>query len=256
MPTLPVCASALQWWQTLWVKILFGFLGLLLLAYLISRYAKYKVRQSQQKYTMELRNKDLEAQALFSQLNSHFVFNALVPFQDLTIRGDKDGALSYINKFASLMRGMLNNSRMKNVTLKAEISFITHYLEVQQQRYKNFDFTINIAENISPSSVTIPTLFVQPIVENAIEHGIKKLANRGKIDITITYLHDNALSIIISDNGKGFEKGMVVVEHHAVQIIQERLSLLKKMGQEASLTFENNADGGAKVILALPFTNS
>lgn len=244
-----------QWWQYWWIKAVEMIELILFASYLIYLYIAYNNQKSVQKIKDKLRNKELEAQALAAQLNPHFVFNALIPFQDYTIRGDSAGALAYVNKFSKLMRGILTHSRQKTISLENELSFISYYMEVQQYRFNNcFDWMINIDKALDTTHIEIPPLLLQPLIENAIEHGVHQLNYRGKIELNIS-MQQQTLFISVCDNGKGFDKRDKMIENHALKIIKERLMLIKKINGIGSMTLNNNSEhGGAIVLLELPYS--
>jgi hypothetical protein len=244
-----------QWWQLWWINAIEIIESIMFASYLIYLYISYINQKSLQKIKDKLRNKELEAQALAAQLNPHFVFNALIPFQDYTIRGDTAGALAYVNKFSKLMRGILTHSRLKTISLQNELSFITYYIEVQQYRFNNsFDWIINIDKELDITHIEIPTLLLQPLIENAIEHGVHKLNYRGKIELNIA-VQQSILYIYVCDNGNGFNKASKIIDNHALKIIEERLILIKKINGVGSMTLNNNSEnGGAIVLLQLPYT--
>jgi tetratricopeptide (TPR) repeat protein len=116
----------------------------------------------------------LEQKLLRSQMNPHFLFNALTGIQNFIVAQKPDKASIYLSKFANLVRNILDNSVEELVPLEKEISTIENYLELQKVRYAGkFDYHIEIDDNLDPETVMIPPMLAQPFIENSIEHGIK-----------------------------------------------------------------------------------
>lgn len=242
------------WWQTIWFRLLAAILVLLSILLIVYAYLKLKNKKRIEKINYQLKNYELEAKALSAQLNPHFIFNALTPFQDYTLKGDKTGALGYVNKFAGLMRGILNNTRMSKVKFSEELNFIRNYLDVQKSRLNDrFDYSILVDPNIDGENIKIPTLMIQPIVENAIEHGIKKLERKGMIIIECS-LKNNLLLVVISDNGKGLPYDFKFKENHALAILNERLILMRDSEKSSGMTFKSNDFEGTTFDLLLPIS--
>lgn len=242
------------WWQTIWFRLIAAILVLLSILLIVYVYLKFKNKKRIEKINNQLKNYELEAKALSAQLNPHFIFNALTPFQDYTLKGDKTGALGYVNKFAGLMRGILNNTRMSKVKFSEELNFIKNYLDVQKSRLNDrFDYSILVDPNIDGENIKIPTLMIQPIVENAIEHGIKKLERTGIIIIECS-LKNNLLSVVISDNGKGLPYDFKFKENHALAILNERLILMRDSEKSSGMTFKTNDLEGTTFDLLLPIS--
>lgn len=241
------------WYQSRWAKGMFLLFSLILLSFIGIWIVKMRLKKLSMITADKLKTLELEAQALNAQINPHFIFNALLPFQDFTIRGESDKALSYINKFSKLMRGILTNSRIKSVSIADELQFIKTYLEIQQERFEHsFDFEINYHNEID-TKLHIPTLFLQPIVENALEHGIYKLPYRGKITIDIQNIEEKgAIQFTITDNGKGFDIPFTPKKNHVLEIIMERLYLLQRKTQIGTIQFKNKRLYGAVIIIILP----
>jgi len=122
-------------------------------------------------------------------MNPHFMFNSLNFIQNFILNNKDDRAVMYLNKFAKLMRMILNNSEKSHITLNEELDAMRLYIELEQMRFQNqFEFKINVSEEIDPDYEQIPTMLIQPYVENAILHGLnpKKEAGLLQIEIRLT----------------------------------------------------------------------
>ena len=172
----------------------------------------------------------LEQKLLRSQMNPHFIFNALSAIQQYLVSGDNSLAAEYLGRFASLMRAVLKSSREEWITLNEEIEMIRSYLEVQKIRFQNhLQFNLNVGEDIESDIILVPPLLMQPFIENAIEHGIRRSENGGSLSITIRET-DTHLLFEIEDDGPGFGSSSGKEGHisYATNIFKERVQLLNK----------------------------
>ena len=185
--------------------------------------AKYK-----QKITL------LESMTLLSQMNPHFIFNALASIQSFIPTSHK--ANSYLANFASLIRKFLTASREKYVPITDEYEMIKNYVELEQLRFVNmFDAEILITEN-TDLNIEIPPMFIQPFVENAINHGLKYKESKGNLQVIFSQENENTLLCIIEDDGVGRKKANEVQKNSlrgykslALKIIEERIEVLERM---------------------------
>jgi tetratricopeptide (TPR) repeat protein len=176
----------------------------------------------------------LELKILKAQLNPHFVFNVLASIQGLIVSFDTNTASSYLVKFSQLMRFILDSSRKAKISLEKELSFLELYLFLESARMKNaFDYEINVEHVDDLSEIEIPSMLVQPLVENAVWHGMKNLnGKRGLITLNIKLLECDILEIRIKDNGNALAPKEVELKNnrlsHGLAITQERLNLMNK----------------------------
>ena len=145
----------------------------------------------------------LETQALRSQMNPHFIFNALNSINAFVQGNDPDMASTYLSKFARVMRLVLENSRHAEVPLASDLEALRGYLDLERKRMRDkFDYTIDIDPGIDPSEVMVPPLVVQPFVENAIWHGMAGKEGTGHITLRVQQKGEQLLWII-EDDGVG-----------------------------------------------------
>lgn len=176
----------------------------------------------------------LKHQVLRTQMNPHFIFNALNSIQRIYIEGDTDKANDFIADFAQLMRKILENSGKSQITLQEELETLSLYLELEKLRCKNcFSYEIKVDDQILTHIAHIPPLIIQPFVENAIWHGILPLRGKtkGLIVIEIMKTNDQKLSITIFDNGVGF----VNKNHHRQQTSKGIEITKQRIGSELSI---------------------
>ncbi|MGD9978459.1 MAG: sensor histidine kinase [Bacteroidales bacterium] len=182
------------------------------------------------------RNLQVEQQLLLSQMNPHFVFNSLTAIQSYIFRNEAHLASKYLASFAKLIRLILENSRAELNSLEREINTLKHYLELQALRFDGrFEYKITVDENIHADSVKIPPMLAQPFIENAIEHGLLHLSEKGILIIRFLMDEEEYLTIEVEDNGIGIEKSKQLQagtgsNHHslATQITMERLKKIKR----------------------------
>ncbi len=170
-------------------------------------------------------------QKLFSaQLNPHFIFNSLTALQNSLIRETPLRAITYLSRFAKLIRQNFEMIRKEKVNLNEEISLLKDFVAMQKIRdIHDFDFEIDLDDNIDPSQVYIPPLLLQPLIENAIEHGFTKIDYPGKIILKIRS-EANKICFEVIDNGVGFKEKKPGQEErvHALEILKERVQLFNK----------------------------
>jgi tetratricopeptide (TPR) repeat protein len=209
---------------------------------------------------------ELEQKLLRSQLNPHFIFNALTAIQQFMYRHSAAEAGRYLAKFAKLMRLILENSRLEYITLQKEIQTLEHYLELQRLRFGDkFDYQIHVDPGLDPEEVTVPPMFAQPLVENSLEHGILHKSERGLVQVRYHKQGDQVV-LEVEDNGVGRQKaGELAAVHRrehvslATQITQERLKLFnRRRNRKVKMKVEDLLDQhqtvlGTKATFAIPF---
>jgi LytS/YehU family sensor histidine kinase len=200
--------------------------------------------------------------ALQAQMNPHFVFNALNSIKRMILDGDNEKASRYLSKFALMIRMTLNHSKDTFVTLDENIEYLKTYLEMEQLRFDDsFTYKILVGENIDTSESSIPSLMIQPLVENAIWHGLLPSESEKKILIKFTQ-NENRITCIIEDNGIGIrqsEKLKVMNRplHNSVGLenLRKRIKIMnEKYDTDCSLEIfdlkeTGKGDRGTKVVL-------
>ncbi len=168
----------------------------------------------------------LEQKVLRSQMNPHFIFNALTSIQKNLLEDDILKSSSSLSKFAKLIRQNFDFISKKHITLDEDLDMLKNYIETQQLRFENkFDYQINIQKGLDISYIQIPPMLLQPFVENAIEHGLRPLKEKGYLKINIIELNEY-LQFEIIDNGIGYkQKNKTNNREHAIDIFLKRLKL-------------------------------
>lgn len=234
-------------------------IGLLLLGLFLF----YRNKEKQKTLLLQKQLTEFEHKALHLQMNPHFVFNCLAAISAFVIQNGKDEAIRYLAKFSKLMRLTLEFSKESSITLDKEIEALQNYLELEQLRFNNkFDFNISKESNIEDDTA-IPSLLLQPYVENAIIHGVVPLEDKGFINIIFRQIEDQ-LICIITDNGVGIEQSKknkeTFVNAHksmAMEISKKRLETLEQLENkkiELSITElrDNEKILGTQVLIKLP----
>jgi tetratricopeptide (TPR) repeat protein len=202
---------------------------------------------------------------LRSQMNPHFIFNALSAIQVYVLENDIEKSTKFLTDFAKLMRQVLKLSHYDYISLKNEGEILGYYLELQQLRFLTpFGFKIQIDANIDPDAVLVPPMITQPFVENAVEHGIRDLHENGFLHIRFKQVH-NQMIIEVEDNGVGIHHSMQQKnekskshESMAIKITKERLDVIQndsggKVGLEITDKKDVNPfDHGTLVRIILP----
>jgi len=200
----------------------------------------------------------LEQATRLNQIKAHFIFNALMPLQNHIIKSNTAQALEYLGTFSQLIRSMLKISRAKYISIDQEIIFLHNFLIIQQnEKSGKFDFEIvnNVPAHIS-SKMLMPAILLQPLVENAINHGISEDANiKGMIGVTFAMENTHTIRIGIFDNGKGFSRNKNMNNNSALDIVEERIELLNKQ-PEYKLMHYNKVKDGFEIVLYITIKSS
>ena len=233
------------------------FIVVLLLA-LIGIIGIVVLKQKNKKIIYESKLSQMEDTLLRSQMEPHFVFNAMSSLQSLILDNRNEESANYLSKFARLLRLSLEHSRKKYVPYLEEKEAIDNYLQLQKLRFGEL-FTYNIDENLSEDfDFSIPPLMIQPFIENTIYHGFSNIDYQGKLEISFE-LNDQFLTCSIKDNGIG----LYAKSNHPVKnksslstlITKERLQVLtqqKNIDNLLSIQSNENNEKGTVVVLKLP----
>jgi LytS/YehU family sensor histidine kinase len=137
-------------------------------------------------------------------MNPHFIFNSLNSVQNFILEKDNMVAGLYLAKFSSLMRKILDNSKKNTISLKEEIETIKLYLNLEKLRFEEqFYYTLTIDEKLNTDEIQIPTMIIQPYLENAVRHGLVPLKSMGLLKVQFKSYEDHKLMVVIEDNGIG-----------------------------------------------------
>ena len=225
-----------------WEKTNFILLCIVLLGVLFYLLYQSKIKKIEQKNQIELNRITLENNlnqskltAIKSQMNPHFFYNALNTIQSYILSNDKKEAITYLNKFSSLTRIILELTERNYLSINEEIKTITLYLDLEKARFLNdFNYSIIVNKEIDTDLYKIPTMLLQPFIENAIKHGLLHLKGN-KILTVVFQKNKNALEISIDDNGIGRKRSEELNASNrkdhisfATHAIDKRLEILNK----------------------------
>lgn len=222
----------MHWWFT---PALFGLITLILsiIAYLAVKTARSKAKQQLVETELKLSKTEKQSvqyrlSSLRAQMDPHFIFNSLNSIQHFIANSDKSSARSYLSKFASLMRLILNSSREEVISVTEELDTLKLYIDLERLRFDyRFSYEIKTSDSIDLDEVEIPTMLLQPYIENAIIHGLKnKPGSDGKLLIEVKDMGESRLRISIEDNGIGRKK--------AKEIRDQKLGTYKSLGMEVT----------------------
>ena len=229
----------------------------------------YKIKENKEKEALRiLYNKELaqlELKALRAQINPHFLFNSLNSINNFILKNDTKKASRYLVKFSQLVRSILNHSSTSLISLEEELQTIELYMLIEGMRFNDqFSYKININSSINTSSISIPSLLLQPYVENAIWHGLLHKEGEKKITISIEKINEHSISIEINDNGIGRKRVQEINnlsqkgKSFGMQIGEDRLKLIKQStGQMAQVEVvdsydEHNIGNGTTIKIIIP----
>ncbi len=245
----------LSFYQNWWFFLLIGLAGVLLSLFifiLIIKNIKKKARIKNELVSSQLT-------AIRAQMNPHFMYNTLNSIQDLILKSDLKNTNYYLSKFSSLMRKVLEFSENEKIILNEEIEMLNDYLELEKLRFGNeFNYSISVAGKIDLHQTHVPSLIIQPFVENAIKHGLLHRKGEKKLALNFELINEQ-LIIVIEDNGVGRKRSAEIKSRNQLQhrsfatgAVQKRLSLLNNNGINlikyniTDLVF-NNDPAGTKV---------
>ena len=228
------------WYQNLWVRVL-G-ISLLLILILVNVYI-IKIRNNKKKIEWQR----LKMQSLSTQLNPHFVFNSLNSIQGLVNNNELEKTNIYLSDFAKLMRNIVDFGQKETITLGQDINALKNYISLENLRFP-FLFEMIVDEKLDVDNLDVIPLLAQPILENAVKHGVSKQKENGKIRMKISKNEDN-LVYEIEDNGNGFDyqqdfKGI------GIKLTKEKINLFNQTSNSVKINLSFvKIEQGTKAIL-------
>lgn len=214
-----------------------------------------KIEKEKEILKLEQHMRTLHQQALKAQLNPHFIFNALASIQGFISTNNLPKSEKYLTDFSHLMRLVLESSTDQFISIDKELKLLNSYLSLEQLRLGfSFDFTINVSPTLFKLNFKIPTMILQPIVENAVQHGIFSVEN-GRIELNM-YSSEDSVTCEIRDNGNGIVASDNRKEYtpKSSGILEERLQLLQKDYKTGKISY-SNLSSGTLVKVQLPIKN-
>ncbi|WP_235298902.1 sensor histidine kinase [Portibacter marinus] len=244
------------------IVLIIGFISYII----ANRIIDFNKKIEKERRENEVKMAELELQALRSQMNPHFIFNSLGAILLYLQTNEKKKAEKYLTKFAKLMRMFLESSKAKFISFAEEQKLLELYLMLEKLRFEDkFDYTFNLDDRLDHNNLVLPSMLLQPFVENAINHGLyHKRSGKGLLEI-IAVPDGQNIKIIIRDNGIGREKAAQIKKNslkkhisRATEIIEERLKLLKsEKNMDSNIIYKDlkSKEGyslGTEVIITIP----
>ena len=239
-------------WKTWW------FISCCILALLVAGFVVYKKRiqlianKEQAKGAIQKRLAETKMEALQSQMNPHFIFNAMNSIQNFIIDNNTDDALMYMGEFSKLIRQTLNNSSKQRISLADEIQYIKTYIQLENMRFENgVHFDLNISSDIDTYEAYIPPMLIQPFVENTFVHAFDAQSINPTLQILFT--QNEALLICeIKDNGKGMLNDNLnkLYTSKGIKLVEERIGLLQN-NKINPVVIHSNPNLGTTIIIKI-----
>ena len=253
--------------QSIWLFGILGALGVLLVAiFFNNRYNNLKQKSDRDRNRLIQENKmlTLQQKALQLQMNPHFVFNSLNSIQGLIANEDNQKARRYLQEFSTMMRSVLNQSREETIVLNEEVKYLKSYLNLEQMANNNkFDWEVEVDSEVE-DDIRIPTMIIQPFVENAVLHGVRTLKERrGKISL-IFEMEGSKIRCKVIDNGIGRKAAALLKSSShksvALDVVKERLSSKLKTSRDRPIRYNDVLDDannsiGTEVLISIPIMN-
>ncbi|MCB0686147.1 MAG: histidine kinase [Saprospiraceae bacterium] len=241
------------WYGRWWFFATSLFVGILLIYFLLTWWIKRKEEKISVKREMD----ELKKSALQAQMNPHFIFNCLNSIQGYVNAGKREEANSYLLNFSHLIRGCLNASIDREISLAQDIAFIENYLNLEKMRFSpEFDYEIKVTPGVDPERIYIEPMLVLPFVENAVIHGLSRSDRQGRIYLKYEMV-DEIMQVTIEDNGPGLGKSNYQASSHksvGITITRKRLQLINRESNSSlkmNEILENGEIQGTRVILMI-----
>ncbi len=232
-------------WQQWWFPWLVGLALVMAATGLIYLRFQYLQKKTQEEGRMTRYVLELKHRALKAQMNPHFIFNCLSAIQQFLFSGDRERSNKYLTTLSRVIRQTLELTSQNSIPIQAEIDYLTNYLKLEQMRFDyGFDYQIHLDALCTSSDVHIPSMVIQPYVENSIRHGIRyQKGLRGLVEVRVIQ-SDTVLTITITDNGVGREKAKsyksnqhieyqsqgTTLTHERIEILNQNYACAQKSG--------------------------
>lgn len=259
----------LPWYRSLWGIALFAaiLLGMLWLSYRLARRRTRRIERARAE--LKERMAELEVKALQAQMNPHFIFNSINAIQGYILQDKPDEAIAYLADFSRVVRDSLEHVSQKYISLAEALAFVESYLRLEGMRFPGkFDWNIRMAEGLDPRSVLIPPMMIQPYVENAITHGLRRRPGGGLLNMGIAIDRGRGLLLLeIEDNGIGVRRSDTIGPQradaglarriHSGDITARRIRMMNPPGKDdygvfVSESVPGDEYPGCRVSISLP----
>lgn len=221
------------WYQTLWFKITTGavLVAFCLFLFLVLAYRRNKRQEEKRR---------LKMQSLYAQLNPHFVFNALGSIQGLMNDQQIEKANQYLSGFALLLRSSMLSTSKETIPLKTELKNLDNYIQLEILRF-NFQYELYVDPSLPQELIEVPPLLAQPLIENAVKHGVSAKGPEGRISFRVMKEKQDIV-FSISDNGPGFDPSQTA-GRHGIKLTKDRIDLFNRKHRHITLDIQTNTTG-------------
>lgn len=232
--------------------------GILIVGFFVILHRQHRLKNEKKIVT-------LEQEMLRNQMNPHFIFNSLNSIKLYIINNEKENAVYYLNKFSKLIRKILIASTEKEISLQDELDTMTLYMNIENMRFSNeINYQTHIDEKVNPALIKVPSLILQPFLENALWHGLSSKSGEKNIQLNVSQKSQEYITITITDNGVGRSVSEKIKEQKklkrksvGIDITKARLENFSKgfindYKIEIVDLFENEIPTGTKVIVNIP----
>jgi ligand-binding sensor domain-containing protein len=241
-------------WKTIWF-IIGNIIFFSIIGFVVYKKRIHRVENRERaKATIQRRLAETKMEALQSQMNPHFIFNAMNSIQNYIIDNNVDDALMYMGEFSKLIRQTLNNSSEQRIALKDEIRYLKSYITLENMRFKNkINFILDIDANLDLAEIEVPPMLIQPFIENVFVHAFDSNSKNPTLLILMRHI-DNFLLCEIKDNGKGMrpENLNKLNTSKGIQLAKERIALFQLETTDAVAI--SSTSTGTTVVLKLQIT--
>ena len=234
--------------------------GLLFIIAIIATTSYFIYKNAQASKTA---NQLLALKSLRSQMNPHFIFNALNSVNHFIAQQDERTANRFLSEFSQLMRLVMENSQEDFIPLQKEHEILSLYLKLEHYRFRDkFDYEIAVDETIDADQIEVPPMLIQPYLENAVWHGLRYRDSKGKLLLRFQR-QNGSLMVDVEDNGIGRKQSAALKtvnqkKHNSTGLknIEERLAIINKVYKARyEVRIEDPDEGGTKVHIVLPIHN-
>lgn len=253
------------WYQTAIGKYILAIMALavvlLILFVVVALTRRMVLRRNERRQAQT----ELELKSIYAQINPHFIFNTLNSALLLISKNRMDEAYSHVSKFSKLLRSYLRSSRNKFITVNEEASNLRNYIELQQARFRNkFVYDVIVEPVAEKQNISIPSLLIQPFVENAINHGLLPLSDVGKLIVSFLFdVDSNTVTCTIDDNGIGREQSKIdkvgreeVKESYGDLIINDLVKAFNKYEKmNVHVSYYDKKEPGSGTVVTIKIKN-
>ncbi len=254
------------WWQRWWFYSILVLVLILVFRLVLMFRIKNIRRKETRKLIQEREMSDLHIKALQAQMNPHFIFNAINSIQYYILNKEREQAFQIISILSKLIRQTFEFASKTSVSIKEEISFLENYIKLEMMRFEyRFSYRIDCDNSLNSHKYHIPAMLLQPIVENAILHGLLHKSGEGILTIRFQQAEKSILKCIVEDNGIGRKKSAEINRGRPRQhlslgldISKRRIDLMNEPGlsnyriEITDLYDSTNAPSGTRVLLVIP----